>query len=118
MHFNQFSPRVAAFGRDLAADIRQRAEFLARTQQETHEMLERFRSEQRQIEAERKRLAAESAEARHLFVRDLKSEVYALLSRFELHRQDMAADLANMASQVRRARVPRRQHAQPRWRVA
>ncbi|HUU01261.1 MAG TPA: hypothetical protein VM425_07485 [Myxococcota bacterium] len=83
-HFSSFtSEAMRAFREGLAADFQRRAEFIHNLRK--HTMLEGFRHD-------RRRRVKSEADARGLFVSELKSGVHSLLNRFELGRREMARE--------------------------
>lgn len=103
-HFSSFTPEaMRALGQDLAADFQRRTDFLKRTREHTFTMLAEFRRDHQAAEQHRRRCAEREADARRLFVSELKSGVHALLGRFELSRKEVAGDLREMAGELRSA---------------
>src|SRR6185436_14858741 len=101
-HFSGFtSDTMRAFGQELAAERQRRQELIEQTRSHTAELLEAARRLRRESETERRQRAAQEADARKLFTSELRSEVHALRNRFELARRDVAADLEQMAGELR-----------------
>jgi hypothetical protein len=97
-HFTNFTPEaMRAFGEELTAGAQRRREHLA-------SLFATARSERRAAEKNRRRSAARAADARKLFVSELRSGVHTLRARFELARGDMAADFKRMSSELAAAR--------------
>ncbi len=103
-HFTSFTPEaMRAFGQGLADGLQRRAESLIDARNETVAMLASFRRDHCGAEAGRRRRAGEDADARQLYVSELRSGVHALLNRFEMSREETAGDLQEMARQLRGA---------------
>jgi hypothetical protein len=104
LRFNNFSPEaMRAFGQELADGLQRRAEFLHQTRNHTFTMLSDFRKEQAGAETKRRERASREADARRLFMSELKSGVHSLLGRFELSRKEVAEDLQGMAREFHAA---------------
>lgn len=103
-HFSSFTPEaMRAFGQELAADFQRRTEFLKNSRNHTFGMLANFRRDHQDAAAKRRQGAEREADARRLFMSELKSGVHALLGRFELSRKEVAGDLQEMAGEFRAA---------------
>lgn len=86
-HFSSFTPEaMRAFGQELADGFPRRTEFVNDIRNHTFAMLAGFRKERRER-------APGEAEARRLFVSELKSGVHSLMGRFELSRKEMTREL-------------------------
>jgi hypothetical protein len=104
-HFSSFtSETMHALGQELAAEQQERQELLARNRSNTQALLANAHRERCDAEARRRDHAAQEADARRLFMSELRSGVHALRNRFELARRDMAADFQQMAAELRAAR--------------
>ena len=104
-HFTTFTPEaMGAFRQMLTAEAAQRREFLSTLFATTNR-------ERRENEYERHQTAAQAADARRLFVSELRSGVHALRNRFELARRDMVADFQVMANELHAARHAFHNHA-------
>jgi hypothetical protein len=104
-HFSSFTPEaMRAFGQELADGAQRRTEVLNDTRNRTVAMLAAFRTEHRDAEASRRQRAGRDADARRLFVSELRSGVHALMGRFDLSRKETAGDLQEMAHELRAAR--------------
>jgi len=103
-HFTNFTPEaMRAFGQELAEGLQRRAEFIHHTRNETFAALADSRREHTSAEAKRRERASREADARRLFMSELKSGVHSLLGRFELSRKEMAEDLQGMARELHSA---------------
>jgi len=103
-HFSSFTPEaMRAFGKDLADGLQRRTEFLKNTRNHTLSMLASFRKEHTAAAAQRRERASSDADARRLFMSELKSGVHSLLGRFELSRKEMARDLQDMSRELHAA---------------
>jgi hypothetical protein len=103
-HFSSFTAdAMQAFGQEMAADFQRRAEFLKSTRDHTANMLANFRRDHQEAAARRREGAERDADGRRLFMSEMRSGVHALLGRFELSRKEMAADLQEMAGELRAA---------------
>ncbi len=103
-HFGSFTAdAMRGLGEGLAADARQRAEFLESARQHTQGLLQGSRRDHQETEKGRRERAESEADARRLFMSELRSDVHALLGRFELSRKEMAGDLREMASELHAA---------------
>jgi hypothetical protein len=89
-HFTSFTPEgMRTFRQTLSAQAEQRREFVAGLYS---------------AERDRRQIAAKDADARRLFISELRSGVHALRSRFGLARRDMVADFQLMARELQAAR--------------
>ena len=95
---------MRALGEELSAERLQRRELIEQTRSYTVALLESARRLRHEAEAERRQAAAQEADARRLFTSELRSEVHALRTRFELARRDVAADFLQMVGELRAAR--------------
>jgi len=103
-HFSNFTAEaMRAFGEELAADGRARAEFIQSTRDGTFAMLAGFRKDHQEAEANRQWRARTEGEARHKFMEELRAGVHAMKNRFEQGRQDMARDLGQMSTELKAA---------------
>ncbi|MBI4703934.1 MAG: hypothetical protein HY744_22730 [Deltaproteobacteria bacterium] len=103
-HFSSFTPEaMRALGQEMAAGVRRRAEHFDRVRGDTFAMLAEFRRDHRAAESQRRRRAEHDAEDRRLFASELRSGAHALLGRFGLGRRERAADLQDMAGELRAA---------------
>lgn len=97
-HFTSFTPEgMRSFRQTLDNGTAQRQEFVAN-------LFSTSQRERREAEHKRQLAAAQNADARRLFVSELRSGVHALRSRFGLARRDMVADFQLMASELQAAR--------------
>jgi hypothetical protein len=104
LHFNNFTPEaMRAFGQELADGLQRRVEFIHHTRNETFAALADSRKEHTSAEAKRRERASREADARRLFMSELKSGVHSLLGRFELSRKEMAEDFQGMARELHSA---------------
>lgn len=103
-HFTSFTPEaMRAFGQELAADLQRRMEFIDKTRKDTFATLAQFRREHRDAEAQRCKRAAREADNRQQFVSELKSGVNTLLQGFDVSQRAVAADLREMAGELKAA---------------
>jgi len=104
-HFRGFtSDTMRAFGEELSAERVRRRELVEQTRSYTVALLESARRLRHEAETERRQVAAQDADTRRLFTSELRSEVHALRTRFELARRDVAADFLQMVTELRAAR--------------
>ena len=104
-HFHSFtSEAMRALGEQLAAGFHQRLDFIDKTRSHTLALLDTSRRQHREAESRRLQQAASAADARTLFIKDLKSGVHSLLGRFQLRRREMAGELRDMAGELHSAR--------------
>lgn len=107
LHFTSFTPEAMyALGQELADDFQRRAEFLRHSREQTVAMLAKFR------EKEHERAWCE-AEARRIFVSELKADIILLLERYALNRQEVAEALQEMARECRAAKIEWRNRPRP-----
>jgi len=116
-HFNSFTPEaMRGLGEQLAADFRQRLDFINQTRSHTAALLDTFRHQHRAAERQRRQQAARATNARTLFAKDLKSSVHSLLGSFQLRQQEVAANLREMAGELQSARQAWRERTRARRR--
>jgi len=97
-HFTSFTPEgMGAFRQALSAEAAQRHQFVTN-------LFSTSQRDRSKNEHDRRQAAAQSADARRLFVSELRSGVHALRSRFGLARRDMVADFQLMARELQAAR--------------
>ena len=103
-HFGNFTPEaMRAFAQELADSLQRRVEFLHHNRNHTFTLLADSRKDHASAEAKRREHASREADARRLFMSELKSGVHSLLGRFELSRKEMAEDLQSMAGEFQAA---------------
>ena len=100
-HFRTFTAEaMSAFGDELAAGAERRREFVVETRSNMLGALADFRRRHAAAEAERRENAARAADARKLAMSELRAGVHAMRDRFELARQEVAADLGQMRTEL------------------
>jgi hypothetical protein len=106
-HFSSFTPEaMRAIRNGFAALAERRREFLEGTRRYTSAMLADF-------EEQRRQRAARDADARRLFMSELRSGVHSLRNRFELARGEVALQRREMAGELRAAREAFREPRRP-----
>lgn len=104
-HFHSFTAEgMRRLGQDLAASRERRADAQRKATASTLSALADFRNKRREEAEDRKKRAEAEADARRLFMSELKSGAHAFLNRCALSRGEMASDLRAMAAELQAAK--------------
>lgn len=104
-HFTSFTADgMRRLGQDLHASQQRRTQSLKDARSATFTALEDFRKKFEESANARRKQAELDADARRLFMSELKSGVHAFINRCGLSRAEMAADLQAMAGELDAAR--------------
>jgi hypothetical protein len=104
-HFHSFTADgMRRLGEELSAQRHRRAESQKQARDATFTTLSDFRKKLEGQAQDRQKRAAQEADARRLFMSELKSGVHAFMNRCGLNRAEMASDLRAMAGELNAAK--------------
>lgn len=104
-HFHSFTADgMRRLGEELSAQRQRRADSQQQARASTFTTLSDFRKKLELQAEDRRKRAEQEADARRLYMSELKSGVHAFMSRCGLNRAEMAADLRSMAGELDQAK--------------